>query len=315
MRMMRQLDFEILPEVGGLETEWWELWRRAAEASPFQSPAWLLPWREQFREGDSVILAGRRQDGSLAALLPLFRHRGRLLPWGAGTSDWLDGVFDPDIDLAELADGLARLNEPPDLFQLPASSPLLRMPCPAGWTEVRRPAETCVSLLLPVKLSANMAQNLRTYRNRAERAGIGEPKESGADAFDDLVRLHELRWAARDKPGIFADPRMLAWQRKAAAELERTGMLRLYTLSLGRKVVAAAYVLSAKQRAYYYIGGFDPKHEKLGLGTLLIGHAIAEAEREGAQGFDFLRGQESYKYRWGGEDVTAHTRLLIPSKV
>jgi CelD/BcsL family acetyltransferase involved in cellulose biosynthesis len=35
---------------------------------------------------------------------------------------------------------------------------------------------------------------------------------------------------------------------------------------------------------------------------ILIGHAIEEAAREGARDFDFLRGQEAYKYEWGAQD-------------
>jgi CelD/BcsL family acetyltransferase involved in cellulose biosynthesis len=35
---------------------------------------------------------------------------------------------------------------------------------------------------------------------------------------------------------------------------------------------------------------------------LLIGEAIAMAAAEGAASFDFLRGAEPYKYRWGAID-------------
>jgi CelD/BcsL family acetyltransferase involved in cellulose biosynthesis len=79
-------------------------------------------------------------------------------------------------------------------------------------------------------------------------------------------------------------------------------------------MTAALCVLCAKGRVFYYIGGFDPDHEALGLGTVLVGHAIAEAEAEGCCSFDFLRGQESYKYRWGAVDRPSYARRLVPPR-
>jgi CelD/BcsL family acetyltransferase involved in cellulose biosynthesis len=90
-------------------------------------------------------------------------------------------------------------------------------------------------------------------------------------------------------------------------------MLRLYCLTRGDRIVGALYSLIAKQRAYYYISGFDPALRALGLGTVLVGHAIAQAEREGARSFDFLRGQESYKYHWGATDQPTYACTIHPA--
>jgi CelD/BcsL family acetyltransferase involved in cellulose biosynthesis len=67
----------------------------------------------------------------------------------------------------------------------------------------------------------------------------------------------------------------------------------------------------APQRRWYdYIGGFDPQFSSLSPGSLLIGHAIEQAEAEGAAHFDFLRGAEAYKYRWGAVDEPMFTLVL-----
>jgi CelD/BcsL family acetyltransferase involved in cellulose biosynthesis len=89
-------------------------------------------------------------------------------------------------------------------------------------------------------------------------------------------------------------------------------LLRLYALALGGRAVAVLYGLAGPGTVYYYLGGYEPGLDGLGLGTILIGHAIAEAERAGATQFDFLRGQESYKYHWGGIDRPSFARLLTP---
>jgi CelD/BcsL family acetyltransferase involved in cellulose biosynthesis len=61
---------------------------------------------------------------------------------------------------------------------------------------------------------------------------------------------------------------------------------------------------------YFYIGGFDPDRAALSPGALLLGHAIEAAVREGAVAFDFLRGREAYKLRWGARDTHTHRRRL-----
>lgn len=305
---------EILSSGAGLVEEWWDLWRRDPDATVFQSPAWLLPWRRQFDEGETRILA-IRSEGRLVGLLPLFHLEDRFLPWGAGTTDWLDGLFDPELPAEDLARGLAEIAAPIDLFQLRFNSRLLEAPLPGDWTERRGLSEACPEIPLPARLPSKMKRNLRYYGSRAVGAGVAEPERGGPELFEDLVELHGRRWRERDEPGVLSDPRVLAFHREALPLLEQAGLLRLYALRRdGRdgRAVAAIYVLGSKQKAFSYLIGFDPTLEMLGLGTILIGHAIAEAEREGDRTFDFLRGREAYKYLWGAADQPSHSRFLSP---
>jgi len=311
MHLGNLLRIEIRDDAGDIEAGWWDLWHRDPHATPFQSPAWLLPWRRHFADGGNAILSFWEKN-RLVGLLPLFEHEGRLLPWGAGTSDWLDGIFDPALDPGALSQGVAALRRPVDLFQLRAGSPLLGMPTPEGWREQARAAESCAILSLPMQPSKKMAQNLRYYRRRAARAGIGEAGRGSAGDIDRLAELHTRRWNGRDEAGIFADPRMLGSLREALAALEAAGLLRLYILKDGAETLAALCAFGAKGRSYYYVGGFDPEHAALGLGTILVGHAIEEAQREGHRSFDFLRGREPYKYHWGAVDRPTHARQFIP---
>jgi CelD/BcsL family acetyltransferase involved in cellulose biosynthesis len=43
---------------------------------------------------------------------------------------------------------------------------------------------------------------------------------------------------------------------------------------------------------------------------VLVGCAIEAAAEEGAREFDFLRGREAYKYRWGARDRPTFGRRL-----
>ena len=50
-----------------LEPDWWDLWR-AAGASPFQSPAWLLPWLQAFTREPVLATIAVHEQGRLEAL-------------------------------------------------------------------------------------------------------------------------------------------------------------------------------------------------------------------------------------------------------
>ena len=217
------------PHGNPLDAEWWELWRRDPQATPFQSPAWLIPWRRHFDDGEDCILTVRR-DGALTALLPLFRAEGRYLLWGSGTSDWLDGVFDPSLDAGELTDALSQLDAPLDLFQIRAGSPLLAAPAPAGWRDERRESAPCVRAALPTAPGKKLRQNINYSRRRAERCGLGKPVRLSPECIDRLAELHARRWQERGEPGVFADPRVLDHHRDALPELEAAGLSRLYGL-------------------------------------------------------------------------------------
>jgi len=91
--------------------------------------------------------------------------------------------------------------------------------------------------------------------------------------------------------------------------LQDAGLLRLNGMRLDGELIAVLYCLAdppnrPEPRWYDYIGGFDPRHSALAPGTLLIAHAVECALAEGAVAFDFLRGAEPYKYRWGAVDQT-----------
>jgi CelD/BcsL family acetyltransferase involved in cellulose biosynthesis len=303
----------------GLEPEWWDLWSACPAATPFQSPAWLLPWRRQFRDGE-LVTGTLRRCGRLVGLLPLFHlaepPEPRLLPLGAGNTDYLGGLFLPDVSQGEI-DAVLRAVTPwkaLDLPQLPPDSPLLRGPAPTGWQDRSFPEEPCPILPLPANLPARMTQNLRYYRRRAEQAGTVRFETATPDRvvplLDVLFRLHAARWAERGEAGVLADPRVERFHREAAPALARAGLLRLYALHLDDRPIAVLYGLAAKGRAYYYLSGFDPACAALGPGTLIVGHAIETAQREGAREFDFLRGSEAYKYRWGARDRPTWCRTL-----
>jgi CelD/BcsL family acetyltransferase involved in cellulose biosynthesis len=118
-----------------------------------------------------------------------------------------------------------------------------------------------------------------------------------------LLDLHGARWRSRGERGVLIDKAIRRFHTDALPRLAAAGLARLYLLTIAGKVAGAYYGLMHRDRAYAYLGGFDPDFAYESPGMILIGHAITEAAREGAGQFDFLRGREAYKYRWGARDL------------
>jgi CelD/BcsL family acetyltransferase involved in cellulose biosynthesis len=53
---------------------------------------------------------------------------------------------------------------------------------------------------------------------------------------------------------------------------------------------------------WVYNSGLDFQFSELSLGWVLLGHLLEWAIENGRQCFDFMRGDEQYKYRFGAID-------------
>lgn len=309
--------------LAALEPEWWTLWRLSATATPFQSPAWLIPWWRHFHPGELFTVAARRE-GRLVGLAPFYLETGplgrRLLPVGISLSDYHDVLLDPACGReagAALIAAMAREGRRWDAWEwedLPPGSAALSLPVPEGCDEVLERQQTACPVLalpegLPNLLSAlpsTKRRKLNLARNRATRRGgvsIERADQKNAAPFlDTLLHLHGARWASRGEEGLAADERVPRFRREAAPGLLAAGLLRLYVLRIGGEVAAAYEGFVHRGRAYAYFTGFDPAFAFESPGAILFAHAWQEALDEGVREIHFLRGREPYKYDWGAVD-------------
>jgi CelD/BcsL family acetyltransferase involved in cellulose biosynthesis len=315
-------------ELEALAPAWQDLWCRAPAATPFHSPAWLLPWWREIGGGDLRVLVAR-QDGRIVGLLPLYlqheRDGGKLLPLGIAISDYLDGLFEAGSG-PEVADAILRCLAGRDdwraceLHPLRAGSPLLAARAPGCSHEILE-FEPCQVLEVPPGardlrevIPSGMRAKFRQAERRATKAGRvrfeSATAASVAEILEAFFRLHAARWDSRDAPGVLADPAIQRFHRAAAPHLLKAGLLRLQALRLDEEIIAVVYALSAKDRAYCYLSGFNPDFGAISPGTLTVGHVIRQALGEGARAIDFLRGQERFKARWGAREQPCYGRIL-----
>jgi CelD/BcsL family acetyltransferase involved in cellulose biosynthesis len=328
------VSFEILKDIDGLKahiSEWRALWLADIRATPFQSPEWLVPWAESFSNQASngeLFTVQAYDNGKLCALLPLYIYtrpidgERQLLLLGAGTSDYLDGIFAPDIGPAfvpSLAEFISEFQDKWDVAhfaQLRSSSPLLALR-----DAEKAEATPCSELKIREhRIPSKLKRNLAYYQRRAALLGplrVEETRyEDIPEVFNTLVKFHMQRWHSRGEPGALADARVLKHHRSALPLLYKHGLSRLYMLSAGKQLLAIAYVLLDRRfnnrRAYYYLSGFNHSFRDVSPGNLLLSQLLNALSGEGIEYLDLLRGTENYKTLWRARVIPTYG-IEVPS--
>ena len=308
-------------ELAAIWAAWETLWRRIPDVWPFSAPAWLRPWWDAFGNGQPVVALMHGAFG-LIGLLPLYRLGDKLLPMGVGISDYFDVLLAPEAPMHATSSLLAaalRAGEAQrcDLPELPRCAQLLRASAPAGWHDDRWASSPCPVLPLQPEpaIPKGRRRDLRQARHRADRAGGWGVQCADRTSLDELlgalVALHTKCWQARRQCGVLADPRVLAFHRAAAPLLLRSGLLRMQALRLRGRIAAVAYAMLAPDQIFFYLTGYDPDAAFESPGTILLGHMLEQAAAEGRREAHFLRGDEPYKFAWGGVERRNAGRSLF----
>ncbi|MCC6441942.1 MAG: GNAT family N-acetyltransferase [Armatimonadetes bacterium] len=324
-------------QLSGLAAEWDDLAARSLSASIFQTWEWADAWWRHFGRGRRLLLLIFREEGRLAGLAPFSVKRHLNLPLrkleflGTGLTDTLDILIRPDCAeyvLPRLQQSLfdsCRLWDMADFQQLPEESPLadgriLQADAPRMHISLF-PQEVCPVVSLPGRwedftalLGKKMRYNIGYYERLMRkdfRYEVGMAGEEDLEAeMDAFFSLHRRRWRKRRLPGVLQNISVQRFHHDVARRFLRRGWLRLYYLKLDGVTRASLYCFQRADRAYYYLGGFDPDLGRYSPGTVLTAHALREAVGAGCRYFDFLRGHEAYKYRWEPAN-RVNNRLLL----
>lgn len=315
-------------DLAGYEDGWRDL---AAGQSYFTGPDWALAWWETTAGGGAGRVAvWPGPDGTVEAVAPLFRARRRLHPRlpvsvtclaplgaGAGAADHLGFPALPhrrdDVRrwLAEQA--RATTLHLPNLDE--DSAPLL----PPGALPLTRTGSPRIDLTAdPASLgSAQHRQNLRRYRRKLDAAGVTfrwvAPAEMTGAVLDEVLRLHRARAESIGRATRFTArrrPLHLRLIERGAGERGPCALLAEH----GGRAVGAVYGFWWPGGYAYYQTGWDPQFAPLRLGLQIVAETIGQVRARGAAVFDFLRGGEPYKYRFGAVD-RFDTDHLVPRGV
>jgi CelD/BcsL family acetyltransferase involved in cellulose biosynthesis len=308
-------------------------WNALAEAgisdTPFARYEMLSEWWKtlggsEWQEAQLVLISAS-ENGNLVGIAPLFKaqYEGRtalLLVGSIEVSDYLDLIVraaDLSRFISGLLDFLAQSGPcdslPFDWYNLPDDSPtLVALKAESekrGWTyheEVYRPTPR-ISLeggfeAYLARVEKKQRHEIRRKMRRAAESDQPVRFELVNDAAildDEIASFLDLMSHDTNKAD-FLKPAM----RDHVATLIRTafehGYLWMAFLSIGGIRAAAAFNFDYKNKLWGYNSGVSRDFMELSPGWVLLTHEIQWACEHGRHEFDFMRGDEEYKYRFGG---------------
>jgi CelD/BcsL family acetyltransferase involved in cellulose biosynthesis len=311
----------ISARLADFEPEWQRFLQRIPPPTPFQTPEWLLTWWSCFGSGEPHVLVFRH-DARIAGVMPCFLHpwngRRQLTLIGAGISDCLDPVFDP-AHVSGIVDALGcHLSQTPgwdicDWQDLSAETPLQTLG--AG-----SPDTPCSEIVLNTPFEAflqsrpaELKRNLRQCKNRSRAFGGLEfeaVSRPAADLLAALIDLHGARWREAGQSGTIAANGSAEFLLDVCPKLAVRDMLRLFVLRLGGRIAAMLLALRNQSTLFSYLPAFDPAYKKYGFGHVLHEHALRYAHENGYRAWNFLRGEEPYKFNWGAQPIPKRRLVL-----
>jgi CelD/BcsL family acetyltransferase involved in cellulose biosynthesis len=98
--------------------------------------------------------------------------------------------------------------------------------------------------------------------------------------------------------GVFSDPNMEGFYRDIATQFVKRGWLHFSCLFVDSEVASAEYAFIYNQKFYYAITARDIRYSDYGVGHIHQMFLIKYAIEKGLREFDFLRGEEPYKFHW-----------------
>ena len=311
-------------------------WRALAElrSNAFVTPEWYGAFLENASQAVSpAVFVARRADGSLLGVLPFIdasKARGLQLRFaGASLGDYFHpaAATEDEDEVARLA-ALALAQRP----ERPSLVVLHNVDAGATWPDAFRSGlARRVALLreqddvLPYATLGGSWETFLAGRSRNLRSQLGRKMRSLEGAHDVTYRrttspdelavdvatffyLHHKRWQTRGGSSL-APRRVRAFHHDFAAAALARGWLRLWFLEVDGVAVASWYGWRVGDRYAYYSAGFDPAWSDQSVGLVLFAHTLREAAQEGAETYDMLLGNESYKSRF--ETAQRHVRTVV----
>lgn len=311
-----------------LSSEWNQLLQHSHNNVPFLTYEFQWAWWQhlgggEWKDAELNILVGRGEDGELVGIAPLFSVEldGKKTLQFIGSheiADFLDLIAKPE-DLRAFAHavvehfaGAADWDEMQlyNLLDSSATGEALRSAAEAAGLKFALEAlQPSPYIQLPARfedylasLDSKQAHELRRKQRKAARSGVEitiETIENAADLDGALADFMGLMSQEVDKDN-FLKPAMRTQLDAIARAAFTGGWLQFFFLRAGSQRIAGYMNFDYENRIWGYNAGFSNEFASLSPGWLVMGEMIQWCIEQGREVFDFMRGDEEYKYRFGG---------------
>lgn len=313
-----------------LQPRWNALLDVSANPLLFLTWEWQITWWQAYQAGDLWVLTAE-EAGEIVGIAPWFvQHKstGRVVRTigCVDVTDYVDIIAHADhvaqVQQAFAAftaahrDDFDRIN----LCNIPEYSPtyqhfpdhlralgfdadlVLQEVCPV----IHLPTDWEAYLgMLDKKQRHEIRRKLRRAESEAELVRTIVTPETLADEIEVFLGL--MRASQPSKAEFLAVEANDRFFRAILQRMSDGGWLRMSILRVNGKPAAAYCDFDYRGHILVYNSGLDPEYyAHLSTGIVLLAQNIQDAIETGHSLYDFLRGNESYKYRMGAQDVSIY---------
>lgn len=317
-----------------LRDEWNALLQESVSNVPFLQFDYLKTWWKHLGGGEwqqpvQLFIITARENGSLAGIAPLFlserEGRNSLLFLGSiEISDFLDLIVRREDEPAFI-DGLFAFIQSHlvprydiqclDLYNLVEESPTLDLMQAAaasiGWSASQERLQRSPLIRLPGDWEAYLAGIDKKQRHEIRRKMRRAAESEFNVSWHVVENARQLKAASEDFLTLmsqekdkqqFLTPEMRVQMKAMMQTAFDAGNLQLAFLTVNGSNAAAYFNFDYANRIWVYNSGLDYAYMDYSPGWVLLGHLLKWANENGREVFDFMRGDEEYKYRFGGVD-------------
>ncbi len=303
--------------------QWEELLEKAAVSHLFMTPTFMEAWWNTIGQGSLQIIRVMKNE-ELIGIAPLYLYTNdEDLPQLGfvgckNVADYLDFIYDPEhqeeffATIGNIFTDTRILWERAELCSIPHTSPtrqLLQKHLHYAITETQQ--EVCPVIDLPDSWEVYLDSLDRKQRHEIKRKFRKMEREVAFD-FEVVTKPQEveqatqtfieLHAASSDDKARFWDEEHIAFFKSFLQKAAEKNWLRLFFLKIEGKAVSTMLIFEYNKQYYLYNSGYlSDAYTSLGTGAILTAYTIQHAIEHNMTRYDFLRGDEEYKFKFGAK--------------
>jgi CelD/BcsL family acetyltransferase involved in cellulose biosynthesis len=316
-----------------LHSEWNALLSTNATNEIFLTWEWQYTWWQTYQPGDLWIIAARDDDQNVIGIAPLYIERTSQIVrfiGGVEVTDYVDVLVRPEMCeafFAQLVDFLVTHGKDYrclTLSNIPGETPTLEVLTDhltaRGFNVMISDEDVCPAIVLPTDFETYLSQLDKKQRHelrRKVRRAEDNPDDEVAwyivgpqhDLDAEIERfLHLMMESHPEKARFLQESHHKDFFKSIIPQLAACGWLQLSFLTINGEAAATYLNFDYNNRIFVYNSGLLPsKYAHLSPGIVLLVYNIQRAIEQGREVFDFLQGNEDYKYRMGAQDRPVKT--------
>lgn len=319
-----------------LEKDWKNIFEKSETNNIFISWEWCSLWLKHFGANQKLLILVIEDNEEVIGIAPLIISEGKPVVTliGSNRADYADFLILRDryevigmiVNFLIKSDCWRQI----DLKRIPESSPnftALR----DSLKELKYPylfRENCISPYVKIKggwndyyksVSKGIKQDIRTAHNKFKLAGDFSFQTYNEDTYrtllDVLFELHKKRQDYKVGGSLFEVQANRDFFYDLGLTFIKLGWASFSALKINNKIISVVFAVKYKGVFYYWFPAFDPEFIKYSPGKTHIYNLLKDCFEQGCKEFDFMRGDEEYKFKWANNVLVNYELKVYRNKL